>query len=324
MNKAKFAVLSAFSAVILSSCFFFPKEEPLLPPPVIKQDEVTYVTYSARKADITNRVVAGGYVVSRVEADCFFTAYTGNIKAIYPRPGDYVEEGDLIAELDAGELAFDVETARLKAELARLDYAASGKEAAKLAYELAQNTYEQLRTRMDGSVVTAPMSGRVSFTESLRPGEEVNPYRVLARISDPAALCAAARLNDTNTDAFEVGVAVEIVVGGVSYGGVVAQTPKSAKAAATDDDRLIAEFGDTAPDFAEMGNFADIAVIKGKSVGAIVIPRNLVKSSGGKTYVQILDDDEVKKDVEVVTGIVNATEIEIVSGLREGQRVVVK
>jgi len=289
----------------------------LLPPPVIKQDDVTYVTYAAKKADIVNRVVASGYVVSEKEADCFFTAYTGNIKAIYPRPGDYVNEGDLIAELDVGELAFETETARLKAELARLD-AASGRESDNLAYELAQNTYEQLKARLDGSRVTAPMTGRVSFAEALRPGEEVNPYRVLARVCDPEAICAAANLNDTNMNAFEPGAQVEIVIGGVTYEGAVAQTPQ------TGDPRLIAEFTGGKPDFSLMGSFADIAIIKGKSEGAIVIPRNLVKSSGGKTYVQILDEDEVKKDVEVVTGIVNAVEIEIVSGLAEGQRVVVK
>jgi len=314
MKPLKLTLLAAL-AVLLSSCFFFPEEEPLLPPPVIKQDDVTYVTYAAKRADIVSRSTASGYVVSANEDDCFFTAYTGNIKAVYPRPGELVSEGDLIAELDCGELDFETETARLTAELARLDYAASPTETRKLEYELAQNAYEQLRTRLDGARIYAPRSGRVTFVERLNPGEEVNPYRVLVRIADPNSICASAMLNDTNRSSFKEGGEVEITVGGSVYPGEIASIT---------DDKVTAEFTDSAPDFSKMGSFADITVIKGRSLNAVVIPRSLIKNLGGKTYVQILDDDGSKKDVEVVTGIMNAAEIEIVSGLDEGQQVVVK
>ena len=58
-------------------------------------------------------------------------------------------------------------------------------------------------------------------------------------------------------------------------------------------------------------------------ISEIVIPKYLVKTLSGKNYVQVYKDG-VKKEADVETGISNATEIQIVSGLSEGDEVVVK
>ncbi|MDR0196808.1 MAG: hypothetical protein LBI36_01115 [Oscillospiraceae bacterium] len=315
--------LTVLAAVFsFTSCFFFPDEEPILEPPTIMQDEVTYVTYTARRGEIVNRVVTTGYVSSRTQADCFFTDYTGRLKTIYPRPGDFVSEGELIAEFDVGELEFDLEAARLNAETAALVYAATGAQADKLALELAQNTYEQYRARMDGAKIYAPMSGQVSFVERLSPGEEVNPYRVLACIIIPDDLHVTATATDTS--AYNKGDAVTIKIGGDEYEGVITRTPWDARGEGAEDvNALWADFVNGAPTFSDLGRLADIILVRNKNEDAVIIPKNLVKNLDGRTYVQIFEDGE-KKDVDVVTGISNATEIEIVSGLKAGQQVVVR
>ncbi|MCL2634478.1 MAG: efflux RND transporter periplasmic adaptor subunit [Oscillospiraceae bacterium] len=320
--KKTILILSMIFTLLMTSCFFFPEEEPLLDPPVIKQDEVTYVTYTARRGEIISRVVTTGYVTSKTFADCFFTDYTGNLKAIYVFPGDFVQEGQLIAELDVGELEFDLETARLTAELMRLTYNTSGTQEARLNMELAQNTYEQLQARMDGSRIYAPMTGQVAFVERLSPGEEINPHRVLVRIIDPDDLRITAEATDTIS--YTHGDIVDILVNSVTYAGVITRTPQVARAEGADDvNALWADFTADVPGFAEMGKHADIILIRGRSENAVIIPKNLVKTLGDRTYVQIYDNG-VKVDVDVVTGISNATEIEIISGLEEGQQVVVK
>ncbi|MDR0223082.1 MAG: efflux RND transporter periplasmic adaptor subunit [Oscillospiraceae bacterium] len=322
MKRLAYAPTVLLTAFLLASCFFFPDEEPILAPPVIMRDEVTYVTYTAKRGEIVSRAVTTGYVVSRAQADCFFTDYTGNLKTVYPRPGDFVEKGDLIAELDVGELDFDLEAARLNAELAALTYAATGAQTDKLEMELAQNAYEQYQNRMDGSKIYAPASGRVSFVERLNPGEEINPYRVLVRIIDPDDLHVAATLTDVNV--YAKGDAVEIKIGGDGYAGVITRTPRDARdEGAEDANALWADFAGEAPTFSDLGKLADIILILGKSENAVIIPKNLVKNLDGKTYVQIFEDGE-KRDVEVAVGISNATETEIVSGLEAGQQVVVK
>ena len=54
-----------------------------------------------------------------------------------------------------------------------------------------------------------------------------------------------------------------------------------------------------------------------------MIPKYLVKTLSGQTYVQVYKDG-VKTEVNIETGISNATEIQILSGLSEGDEVVVK
>ena len=322
IKTAIFITLAVVTALLMTSCFFFPEEEPLLPAPEISPDEVTYVTFTARRADIVSRTITTGYITSRTVADCFFTEYTGNLKAVYPRPGDFVEAGDLIAELDVGELVFELETARLQAALAQLTYNANPTQEARLNLELAENTHTMLQARMDGAQIFAPMSGQVSFVERLYPGEEINPHRVIVRIIDPDDLLASASVSESN--AYGLGDEVEIHVGDTVYPGIITYTPWEARADGADDVNIIrAEFTGESATFSELGRLADIVLIRGRSENAVIIPRNLIRTLDGRTFVQVFEDG-IKREADVVTGISNATEIEIISGLEEGDKVVVR
>ena len=95
---------------------------------------------------------------------------------------------------------------------------------------------------------------------------------------------------------------------------------KTPKAKPVDETKL--GFG-SLPGFSKVGTVADISYIKEQAENAIVIPKYLVKTLSGKNYVQVYKDG-VKKETDVETGISNATEIQIVSGLSEGDEVVVK
>ena len=55
----------------------------------------------------------------------------------------------------------------------------------------------------------------------------------------------------------------------------------------------------------------------------ILTNENLIKTLAGREYVQVFKDGE-KIEVDVETGITNATEVQILSGLSEGDEVVVK
>ena len=61
----------------------------------------------------------------------------------------------------------------------------------------------------------------------------------------------------------------------------------------------------------------------GQKVKNAFSPKNLVKTDGDRTYVQVFENGE-KQDRDVVTGISNATEIEIVSGVEAGEAVIIR
>lgn len=313
---------AAIGIAMTSGCYFFPAEEELLDPPVIAPDEVAYSTYSARLKTIQNTVTVTGYVKSHTERECYFTDYTGKVKNVYVRAGDFVEEGDLIAEMNTGALEYELEIQRLKTEAAQLQYNSTGSRADLLQLEIEQNTLAMYQAEYDGAHIYAPIGGQVSYVFKLNPGTEMDPYKVLARIADPDALFVEASYPNGRT--FSVGDEVIVRVDGEEYEGTVSYTPKEAREeGAGNVDALHVEFKDGKPPFAYIGALADIVKVNATAENAVVIPKNLVKTDGGREYVQLYENGE-KTERDVVTGISNATEIEIVSGLNEGDQVIVK
>ena len=315
------AVLAAVMTM-LSGCYFFPDEEKLLDPPTIAPDAVAYSTFTARHKTIESAINLTGYVRSRVEKECYFTGYTGRIKNVYVRAGDFVEKGDLVAEMNVGELEYDIQIQEYKVQAAQLRYNSTGSQADRLQLEIEQSTLDKYRAEYDGSKCLAPISGQVSYVFKINPGSEFDPYKVIARIVDPGALCATATCEDDRT--FEVGDKVTVTVDKDVYQGTVSYTPKEAKADGADDTKtLYVDFDGEAPSFAFLGQLADIKKVKAVAENAVVIPKNLIKTDGDRTYVQIYENGE-KKDRDIVVGITNATEAEIVSGLSAGDAVIIR
>ena len=325
MKKIRFTVAALTAAMVLggSGCYFFPAEEELLEPPTIAPDDVTYSTFTARRKNIESNVIVTGYVRSRTEKDCYFTNYTGEIKNIYVRAGDFVSEGDLIAEMNMGTLEYELEIQKLKVQAAELRYNSTGSKADKLQLDIERSTLGMCQAKYDGSKVYAPISGQVSYVLGINPGSEIDPYKVVAKIVDPEDLYIEASYS-TDTKTFVLGDKVTVSVGDDIYEGKLSYTPKEARAdAAEDPNALYAEFTGTQPSFAFLGSLADIKKVKSVSENAVVIPKNLIKTDGERTYVQVYQDgSKIEKDI--VTGISNATEIEVKSGLDAGEMVIIR
>lgn len=316
------AFLTAAVAITASGCYFFPDEEPLLDPPTLDVADVIYSTYTAARKDIVSQNIQSGYVVSNVEKECFFTQYTGQLKNIYVNPGDFVEEGDLIAEMNNGAIEYQIEIQQKKVELAQLYYNNSGSAADRLQLEIEQNTLAAYQAEYDGGHVYAPMSGQVSYVKTLNPGDEVNPYEVIVRIVDPDHLCVSATTSSI-TD-YYVGDEVQVEVNGDYYDGVVVRTPREEMEEGDEvQDKVFVEFTNGSPGFGYLGSIGNIIKIVAESPNAIVIPKYIVKTDGDRTFVQVLKGDE-KIEVDIETGIYNAVEIEVISGLSEGDEVIVR
>ena len=316
------AILTGAVAITVSGCYFFPDEEPMLEPPTLDVSEVVYSTYTAVRKDIVSQTIQSGYIVSNVEEECFFTKYTGQLKNIYVNPGDFVQEGDLIAEMNNGAIEHQLNIQHLRVELAQLNYNNSGSAADRLQLEIEQNTLAAYQDEYDGGHVYAPISGQVSFVKTLNPGDEVNPYDVIVRIVDPEQLCISA--TTTSITDYYVGDEVEVEINGDYYAGVVVRTPREEIEDGDEVvDKVFVEFTDDAPGFGYLGAIGNIIKTAAESPNAIVIPKHIVKTDGDRTYVQVLRDD-VKVEVDIETGIETAVEIEVLSGLSEGDKVIVK
>ena len=314
--------VSGMLSVCCSGCYFFPDEEPVLEPPTLDVNEVVYSTYTVTVKDIVSQTIQSGYIVSGVESNCFFTKYTGQLKNIYVNPGDFVEEGQLIAEMNNGAIEHQLNIQRLKVELAQLNYNNSGSAADRLELEIEQSTLAQYQDEYDGGRVYATMTGQVSYVKTLDPGDYVDPYDVIVTIVDPERLCVRATVESTT--AFAVDDAVSVEINGEYYDGVVVRTPREEiEEGDSEGDKVYVEFTGDAPGFGYLGSIGNIYKTIAKSENALVIPKHVIKTDGDRTYVQVLRGDE-KVEVDIETGISNSVETEILSGLTEGEKVIVK
>ena len=125
-NKIIKIITIAAAALTLSGCYFFPAEEELLEPPTVAIEDVAYSTYTAKIKDIASQTMASGYVTAKEDFNCGFTESGGILKKIHVNVGDFVEEGQLIAELDTGNLEYLYEQQKLIVEKARITYVNSG------------------------------------------------------------------------------------------------------------------------------------------------------------------------------------------------------
>jgi multidrug efflux pump subunit AcrA (membrane-fusion protein) len=321
-------IAAAAAALIMSGCYFFPAEEELLEPPTVAVEDVAYSTYTARLKTIENKTLASGYVTSKNEYEASFTESGGTLKKIYVTAGQFVEEGELLAELDTGNLEYLYEQQKLIVQKAALT--ASSSTSAQLDYEMEQNTLAEYERQLSNARLYAGISGQVCYTMSLNPGSTVTAYKTIVKIVDPDNLFV--KYTSNSMKSFPLGGDVTITVDGEDYSGYVSKTPTESIEGLYDDYPLLAadtssiycEFTDGIPDFLTIGELADIAAVKEVHENAVVISKNLIKTDGDRKYVTILDENENKKEVDVTVGIENATEAEILTGLSEGDKVVVR
>jgi macrolide-specific efflux system membrane fusion protein len=65
-----------------------------------------------------------------------------------------------------------------------------------------------------------------------------------------------------------------------------------------------------------------VSIITQKKDKAILIPLAALRTYSGRNYVQVVDNQGNKKEVDVELGQQTATDVEIVKGLTPGQKVV--
>lgn len=302
------------------------------------------------------------------------TKISAKVISVSVENGQYVNEGDTIATLDAQDIQNSIKSAQgqlqiyeqqlnaSKASLEKLeinvddaernygrqktlfeagaisqtDFQAAEKtlntakadynsglasvESSKANIALQNVTISNYQDNLNNTVIKAPISGVIS-DKSLIVGQMASQGSTLAKINDITFVYAVIKVPQDNISKVKIGQAAEVTVDGVEtiFNGVVENIDLSAdvtsrvfncKIKIDNSDKLLLP-----------GIYGKTELISGEKVEIITVPINALVGNEGN-YSVFINEDGVAKKQEVLIGETDGNNVEITSGLEDGNEVI--
>jgi macrolide-specific efflux system membrane fusion protein len=188
----------------------------------------------------------------------------------------------------------------------------------------ARENVDYLKSRIDASTIRAPFAGVVKSVDA-EVSDRVQDYATVVTLSDPTMLELQMRINRDQGYSVSEGLAAEVTADDEHWlPSRVIQTTHldPLRNASVRSEEFIAHLslprGLTEVD---LGTLLSARIVLRRKTDTLIIPLAGLREFGGRTYVRVLEG-ESRHEQDVRVGIRTATEVEILSGLSEGQLVI--
>jgi membrane fusion protein (multidrug efflux system) len=268
----------------------------------------------------------------------------GEIRHVLADEGQRVREGQVLARLDGDQLRLEVALAEATMRKLERDYARNTElqakglisavsidnlkyelEAAKASWELArlQLSYTDIRSPIDGTVTQRLDVVKVGNTVTPVGGVIDSADSALFVVEDLDSLILRVNVPERELAKLAVGQLVELsfdAVPGRSFAGKIALvSPYVDAATATFGVRIrVTDTGGVL----RPGMFARVAIVYERKMDALQIPRTALLDGDGPPKVFVVKDNKAAERA-VQLGLSNGAYVEIVTGLKDGEQVVV-
>jgi membrane fusion protein (multidrug efflux system) len=268
----------------------------------------------------------------------------GEIRQILVDEGQRVREGQLLARLDGDQVRLEVALTEATMRKLERDYARNTELQAKglvsataidnLKYELeaAKATWELARLRLSYTDIRSPIAGTVTVrAERVKIGNTVMPAGGVIATSDSAlfviedldSLILRVNVPERELSKLSVGQVAELgfdAVPGRTFAGKIALiSPYVNAETATFEVRIRVTDTDA---LLRPGMFARVAIVYERKPDALQIPRTALLDGDGPPKVFVVQQGKALERA-VQLGLSNGAMIEVVSGLKDGEQVVV-
>lgn len=292
---------------------------------------------SVIRRDIADYLETNGSLEAENEVD-IVARTTGPIVELNVEEGDFVREGQVLARIDAAEIEAQLGIARVnlaEAELSWKRAQSSYREEviSQEAYDLARSTFESAAAQivgteilLDYTVIRAPFDGLI-IERVIKNAEHVATNARLFRISDFDPLLCPIQLPEKDLPRLKLGqpahLTVEAYPGARFPARVLRISPVIDSATGTVKITLeVQAQGRLRP-----GMFASVFVETDVHENAIVVPKQALVLESTSDMVYVAEDDgqggTVARRRELQLGYEESDSLEVLSGLREGEDVVI-
>jgi membrane fusion protein (multidrug efflux system) len=339
--------VTALAALLLAGC---PGSAP-----VTSQDPSTSAEFAAEvvttrlaRGEIGQQISAPGSVVARRQSR-IGTEVIGRIQRVYVSEGDRVEAGAPLFQIDPeayevalrqAEAGLDVaraQRAQLEADLARARELQRRKvvaeqEIERLATQLAVARAEERRAEeavalarhnLARTLVPAPYAGSIAARlEDEGTTALVQPQTIVVILQETAELEAQAAIAESQLTLVRVGDRAFVHVEGLAK-------PIETKVSAVSDtiDPATRTYMVKMPvpnpeQVLKAGVFAHVVIVSEPRSGALLAPREAIRSEDGRTRLLVVENGQAKA-VPVKVGAVSEDVVEILDGAAEGDEIIV-
>jgi multidrug efflux pump subunit AcrA (membrane-fusion protein) len=289
-------------------------------------------TAVVERSDLSMTVDSSGNIVPRAEIGLAFTT-GGRVAETLVTEGEQVETGQLLLRLDTQDLEWQVEQARLSVSIAEYDlsdmrddyYEESDQvKRSKAKLEQAQVSLQQAEWRLEQATLKAPINGIVTalFVE---PGEMANSGQAVIILSDLANLDVDVNLDETDVARIEMGMMVVVTVDafpGVEVSGEVIEIAPTADVQSGVVLYPVTVRLDPTDLPLRSGMTVNVMFTLEERKDTLVVPFRAVETEGGQAYLTRVTASGSER-VTVTLGLITDTQIEILSGIEEGDVVTV-
>jgi membrane fusion protein, multidrug efflux system len=260
----------------------------------------------------------------------------GAVNVVLAQEGDFVRQGAVLARMDSREIAAQLAAAQAQLEVTRAAFERAEQlrerrvitlpeyERERTAYAAAMAQVDQLRTRLGFATVTSPVSGVVT-EKRVESGDIVGNQARLFTVADVSQLVV--RVGVSELDVVELGngdrvsISLDAFPGRELRGRIRRIFP-----AGDPTTRLVpveVVFDAESARIARSGFLARVTFDLATSENVLLLPVAAVLGGQGAQSVFIINAEGAAARRTVTTGLTSQGRIEIVSGLDEGEEVVV-
>lgn len=305
-----------------------------------EKKEVLITTMTVKDTVFNHFIELQGNVQTKQNV-LIYPEYQGTLSRIFVKEGQRVSKGQTLARIDDGGLSSQVAQAESQAALAQTTFERQqrlwdqkiGSEIqylqAKTQYESAQNVVKQLKSQLGKTSVQAPFSGVIDQVITDQ-GTVVSPGVALFRIVNLDNMYVAAEVPESYLPTVTKGkmVKVEFPVLGETIQTTVRQTGNYIKPS----NRSFAiEVGVPNKEGRVKPNLtARLSINDYTAKNAILIPLNVInENAAGEQFVYTAfakaeDNSIVAKQKIITTGKTQGDRIEVLSGIKTGEKIIVE
>lgn len=282
--------------------------------------------------DVNAQYITNGTFIPRQEVK--LSAETpGRVARVLVAEGAFVKAGQTLAIIDGDKQNVGVSNAQAvynnaKSEVSRFEsaYASGGVtkqqlDQVKLQLENAKNNLRSSQLTASDVNITASFSGVVN-KRNIEPGSYVNPGQELFEIVNVSSLKLKVNVDEKNIGFIKLGQSIKVqsaVLADQTFEGKV--TFIAPKADASLNFPIELEIKNNASNDLKAGMYGTAFFGSEKSSNALVIPRNAFVGSVSSNQVFVEKDGKAVL-TKVVSGRVFGENIEIISGIAKGTRVI--